>query len=95
MDIEISYRSCKNSLEAFKKVKEIITPETVSEKFGIDVNIDYYEEALVVTAKGGGFSVDFTFSDSMLMGKLTLSFLLKPLRSKIVKSLTEQLQTIL
>lgn len=88
--MKIDYKKVSNADEAFAIVKENITPETI-EKYKVKADVNYDESAKKIIAKGKGFELVMGFSDTNMNVDLDLSFLLKPLRSKILESLEKQL----
>lgn len=91
MGLKIDYNNITNATEAFNKAREIITPEYI-EKFQIKTDITYDEAAKKVTAKGTGFKLDLCFYESYCDLDVDLSFLLKPLKGKILEMVEAQIK---
>lgn len=91
MGLKIDYRQMTNSDEAFAKVKEIITPEYI-QKFQVKADISYDDVKKTVMAKGSGFKLDLCFLEDHCDVDLDLSFLLRPLKSKILEAIEGQIK---
>ena len=85
MDLKLNYKNAKSKNEAFKIIKDNITPEEIK-KFKVNADLSYSPDDLI-TATGKGFSLDMAFSEDYVGIKLTLSLLLRPLRGKILDSI--------
>lgn len=91
MDLSIPYANVTNKDEAFGKAKEAITPEMLA-KFQVKAEIEYGDYQ--AKAKGKGFELTLDFTETSLDVKLDLSFLLKPLKSKVLEGLEKQIRKI-
>lgn len=91
MGVKIDYKQLANSDEAYKKVKELITPEYIA-KFQVKADIAYDDAKKKVTAKGPGFTLELCFFDKHCDVDLDLSFLLKPLKGKILEKIEGQIK---
>ncbi|NOT80714.1 MAG: hypothetical protein HOP07_17145 [Bacteriovoracaceae bacterium] len=91
MGIKIDYLNMKDSNEAYQKVKTLITPEYI-EKFQVKADINYDDDKKIVKAKGTGFTLVLCFLDQHCDVDLDLSFLLKPLKSKILEKIERQIK---
>ncbi len=94
MDISYSYKKVGSKDEAYEKVKSEITPEYV-EKFKVKADIDYNDSDKTIKAKGKGFGLDIIFKEDKVELGLDLSFLLKPLKSKILESFERKIEKLL
>lgn len=92
MDIEHTYTIATNSEEAFTSVESFLTPENLKE-FNVNATITK-DKPNSMSAKGKGFTVDFNFFENKLEGKVTLSFLLKPFKGKILHILEKNLKKL-
>lgn len=88
MDKKILYQKLKNKDEAYVAVKEAVTPEMLA-RFQVKAELEYKEDLIV--AKGKGFQLDMGFDDDGCWYKLDLSFVLRPLKKKILSSIEKQL----
>ena len=91
MGIKIDYKQTTNSDEAYAKVKTVITPEYV-EKFQVKADVKYDDAKKIVTAKGSGFTLTLCFQPDHCDVDLDLSFLLKPLKNKILEKIEGQIK---
>lgn len=94
MDKQIPYQKCESKQDAFNAVKEAITPETI-EKFKVHAELEYLDSQDKITAKGKGFDLAINFLESGVGLDLSLSFMLKPFKSKIIEGLEKQLTRII
>jgi hypothetical protein len=88
---KIEYKQVKSKDEAFQKVKAFITPEYL-EKFQVKVDLDFNETKKEAVAKGQGFTLVLKFTETYCDVDLDLSFLLRPLKSKILGKIEHQLE---
>jgi hypothetical protein len=93
LSINVSYKKVEDANEAYKLVKEHITPETIA-KYNVKADFTY-DEGKQISAKGKGFELVLSFDNSMCNGKINLSFMFKPFKSKILTSIEKQLSRIL
>lgn len=92
MDLSVDYEKVDNKDEAYAKVKEAITPELL-EKFQVKAKLDYKDDEIL--ASGKGFDLCMSFTESSCDIKVTLSFLLKPLKGKVLSSIEKQLKRVI
>ena len=91
MSSKINYQQVTNADEAFAKVKSVITPEYI-EKFQVKADINYDEKAKKVKATGSGFTLELCFLADHCLVDLDLSFLLRPLKGKILEKIEGQVR---
>ena len=91
MGIKIDYKQVTNKDEAFEKVKAFITPEYL-EKFQMKIDLNFDEANKIAKATGNGFTLIISFFESYCDVDLDLSFLLKPLKSKIIEKIQSQIE---
>ena len=91
MASKIEYVQLANADLAYAKVKELITPEYI-QKFQVKADIKYDDAKKLVTAKGTGFTLVLCFLEKHCEVDLDLSFLLKPLKTKILEKIEGQIK---
>ena len=91
MALRIDYNQVTDANVAYAKVKEMITPEYI-QKFQVKADIKYDDAEKKVTAKGSGFTLELCFLEKHCEVDLDLSFLLKPLKSKILEKIEGQIK---
>lgn len=89
MDLTIPYQNVASKEEAYAKVKEAVTPEAI-ERFKVKADLEYKDTAHQILARGTGFELNIDFLDDKAEIKLTLSFVLRPLKKKILGSIEKQ-----
>lgn len=94
MDLEIPYKKCLSKEEAFVKVKENITEETIG-KFKVKAQMDYNQEEGRLYASGTGFDLYAEFGKTSVELTLKLSMLLRPMKSKVLEVLKKEFQKVL
>lgn len=92
MDKKIAYDKQNNKEEAYSAVKEAVTPEMLA-RFQVKADLEYKTDLIV--AKGKGFKLDMGFDEDGVWYKLDLSFILKPLKGKILTGIEKQLLRII
>ena len=93
MDKKINYQKTASKDEAYEAVKSAVTPETI-EKFKVSADLSYIDAQKKITASGKGFDLRIDFMDDGVELDLSLSFMLKPFKSKILEGLEKQLVRI-
>lgn len=92
MDIRVEYTKQESRESAYEAVKGAVTPELLA-KFQVKAEIDYQEDQIV--AAGKGFKLVMEFLDDACEVSLNLSFLLKPLKGKVIEGVKKQMVRIL
>ena len=92
MDLKLNYSNVTTKEDAYNAVKAAVTPEML-EKWQVKADISYND--FNVVAKGKGFELTIDFLDEYCEVKLTLSFLLKPLRKKIIAGIEKQFSRVI
>ncbi len=88
MDLTVNYEKLSSKQEAYEAVKVAVTPEMLA-KFQVKAELTYMTD--LISAKGRGFKLDMHFSDTACSVKIDLSFLLKPLKGKVLEGIEKQL----
>lgn len=91
MALTVDYKETDNKNDAYIAVKKAVTPELLA-KFKVTAKIEYMDDLIV--AKGKGFKLEMEFDDNSCFVKLDLSFLLKPLKSKVLEGIEKQLKRV-
>ena len=91
MDLKLNYANVATKDEAYSAVKGAVTPELL-EKWKVKVDIEYNKDN--ICAKGKGFTLNVDFKEDHCAIKLDVSFLLKPLKSKILEGVEKQFKRV-
>ncbi len=94
MSLELNYIKSASKDEAYDAVKSKVNEEMMK-KFKVSAKVNTDDTAKKIVAKGKGFELNLNFLDSKVVADLNLSFLLKPLRSKINTELEKELNRVL
>ena len=94
MKLEIPYRVAKNGDEAFDLLEGRLSPDFLSQ-FKLKIEVEVNKDKGIIEGNGKGFKVCFTFQEERCLVEISLSFLLKPLSSKISKGLEDGLRDLL
>ena len=92
MDLRIDYSNVTTKDEAYNAVKGAVTPEMLA-KWQVRADISYNDFNIV--SKGKGFELSIDFLEDHCEVSLTLSFLLKPLRKKIIAGVEKQFSRVI
>jgi hypothetical protein len=92
MDKKLEYCKLASKADAYEAVKLAVTPEMLA-RFQVKATLEYQED--LISAKGKGFKLDMGFDETGIWYKLDLSFLLKPLKGKILAGIEKQLNRII
>ena len=90
MSLKLDYSQSRNAEEAYQRVKSNITPETIA-RYQVSADLQYIDEQKRILADGSGFNLSMEFFETYAEVRLDLSFLLKPLKGKILSGLERQL----
>lgn len=92
--MKINYQKVTTKEQAYTAAKSAITPELI-DRFKVKADINYDDSNSVVSAKGKGFTLNISFYESECEIDLDLSFMLKPLKSKILEGIEKQVKRII
>lgn len=93
MDKKVGYNKASSKEEAYQAVKQAITPATI-EKFKVSAELEYLDANHKIVAVGKGFDLKIDFVEDGVGLDLSLSFMLKPFKTKILEGLEKQLNRI-
>ncbi len=91
MGLKINYQVVTGPDQAYSKVRSLITPEYI-QKFNVKADIHYDDAARKITAKGAGFTLVLSLNQDHCDLDLDLSFLLRPLKNKIIEKVEAQIK---
>jgi hypothetical protein len=92
MDIKVPYSKITNKTEGYEAAKKLI-PDVIA-KFGVKADVKNHDGSTTIDAKGTGFGAKIEFKDSEAVVSVDLSFLLKPLKGKILETIEKQIKKI-
>lgn len=90
MAVKIDYKTVTGKDAAYAKVKSVITPE-YTQKFQVKADVAYDDAKKIIKSTGKGFTLTLCFFDSHCEAELDLSIILKPLKSKILGKIEDQI----
>ncbi|OIQ15904.1 MAG: hypothetical protein BM556_16540 [Bacteriovorax sp. MedPE-SWde] len=90
MSLSVKYYVASSASEAFELAKAQITPEYVA-KFNVPANITYPGNH-TINAKGKGFDLSLFFEETECRVEIKLSFLLKPVKGKVLDTIENKLK---
>ena len=88
MDLEVPYNNLSSKEEVYEKIKKEVPP--MLEKFQVKADLEYLNDE--IKASGKGFDLSLKTLDDRCAIDMKLSFLLKPLKGKILDSLERNLK---
>lgn len=91
MSLKVNYSKASNQVEAYKLGKQAVTPEYVA-KFNVKADVETDDGKYCMVAKGKGFQLSLKFEDSYCLVDLDLSFMLKPLKGKILETIENKIK---
>ncbi len=94
MDLKVPYSKVTSKDQAYSVVKSAVTADLIA-KFGVSADIKHDDAAKSMEAKGTGFTMKFNFHESELGVALDLSFLLKPLKSKVLEKVEREVKKVI
>lgn len=90
MSLSVNYSIAQSADEAYELAKAQITPEYVA-KFNVPADITYPGNH-TINAKGKGFELTLKFEEDRCLVDLDLSFLLKPVKGKVLETVENKLK---
>ncbi len=91
MGLKVNYNNATNKEEAYNLAKSAVTPDYVA-KFGVKADVTKNDGNYSMVAKGKGFELSLKFEDSYCQVDLDLSFMLKPLKGKILETIESKIK---
>jgi hypothetical protein len=92
MDLKVPYSNITDKKHGFDAAKKLI-PEVIA-KFGVKAATSFDDGKHTIDAKGTGFSANIHFTETEVLVKVDLNFLLKPLKGKILETIERQLKKV-
>ncbi len=92
MDLKVPYNQMTDKKQCYEAAKKLI-PEVI-QKFGVKADVNNDDGANTINAKGTGFEAKIEFADKEAIVKLDLSFLLKPLKGKLLETIEKQIKKV-
>ena len=95
-DANVWYNKASNAQEGFNLASNFLRSADAKSKFPVEIDFSFLNgENPQVVGKGKGFEVILSFYDQQVSIELKLKLLLKPLRGKIIDSLTDEIKRVL
>ena len=94
MKLEIPYKNVTNKEDAFKKLQGLLHPDTFAQ-YGLKCDVNSNENSCRADASGKGFDVDLECLDDKAVFKISLSFMLKPFKNKILDTIERKAKSLL
>ena len=86
----ISYNKFQNAEVAYQKISEIITEDYIA-NFKLNATVEYDDKTFQIKGSGKGFDLTLKFLEKGCEVNLNLSFLLRPLKSKVLSKIEKEL----
>ena len=94
MSVEIRYNNLSNKDQAYEAVKSRVDEEMMR-KFKVKAKVTPSDADKKIKAKGKGFELTLNFLEDKVVADISLSLLLRPLKSKINSELEKELGKVL
>jgi hypothetical protein len=92
MDLKVPYAKITDKKQGYDAAKTLI-PDVIA-KFGVKADVKSDDAAATINAKGTGFEAKIEFGEKEAVVKVDLSFLLKPLKGKILETIEKQIKKV-
>lgn len=92
MDLKVPYSNITDKKQGYESAKKLI-PDVI-QKFGVKADVKNDDGTNTINAKGTGFDAKIQFTDTEATVKVDLSFLLKPLKGKILETIEKQIKKV-
>ncbi len=91
--LKVAYKTVKDKEEAFKKIKNYITPALFA-KYNINPQIEYRQASNEILAQGKGFDLKILFTDGDLGLDLNVGFFLTPFKQVILEKIEKEVRAL-
>lgn len=91
--MKVQYTKVSNKDEAYEAVRSKVNDEMMK-KFKVKADITYNDSVKNINAKGKGFELNLNFLEDRVESDLSLSLLLRALKSKINSELEKELTKV-
>jgi hypothetical protein len=92
MDLKVPYSNITDKSKGYESAKSLI-PATI-ERFGVKAEVKNDDANHTINAKGTGFTAKIEFTETEALVRVDLSFLLKPLKGKILETIEKQIKKV-
>ena len=89
--MKIEYVKADSKEQAYELATAQITDEYIA-KFNVKAEVTYNKDSGEIEAKGKGFTLTLSFAESAVTVDLKLSFLLKPLKGKVMGTIETKIK---
>lgn len=89
--MKVAYQKATSKEEAYKLACDQITEEYI-EKFKVHAEIHYNEIVGEIKATGKGFTLTLSFGESDVGVDLDVSFMLRPLKGKVLETIENKIK---
>tara|TARA_B100000886_G_C20292646_1_gene436133 strand:- start:434 stop:727 length:294 start_codon:yes stop_codon:yes gene_type:complete len=94
-DKSIWYNKANSAKEGFNLASSFLESSEVKRKFPVEVDFTFINlDSPQIIGKGNGFEVTLTFFDSEVSIDLKLKLMLKPLKGRIIDSLSDEIKRV-
>lgn len=94
MSLKIPFRKVENAEQAYTLLKGTVTEEYLAQ-FNIKADFTFDDSSRSITAKGKGFKLNLTMTDTEAVIDLELGMLLKAFKGKINSTLETKFKEVL
>ena len=95
-DASVYYNKANNAQQGFDLASNFLKSSEGRSKFPMEIDFSFISGASPqVIGKGKGFEVVLSFYDAEVAINLKLKFMLKPLKGKIIDTLTDEIKRVL
>ena len=90
-ELTYKYTKAQNKQVAFSLAKSVLKEAENNGSFPVSVNFSVDDDFFIISGKGKGFEVKLSFEEHDLDISMDLSFVLKPLKGKILSKIEQEL----
>ena len=95
-DASVWYNKATNAQQGFELASNFLNSSEARSKFPVSIDFSYVKgEYPQVVGTGKGFEIILSFYDQQVSIDLKLKLMLKPLRGKIIDTLTDEIKRVL
>jgi len=95
-DANVYYNKAANAQEGFSLASEFLKSSHAKSKFPVEIDFSFIDGASPqVIGKGKGFEVRLSFFDQQVSIDIELKLMLRPLKGRIIDTLSDEIKRVL
>lgn len=95
-DVYVTYFKANSAMEGYHIASTYLQSSEAQSKFPVEINFSFVDGANPkVIGSGKGFDITLTFLETKVTIDLNLKLMLRPLKGRIIDSITDEIKKVL